>query len=231
MDDIYREYILDHYRDPRNHGHLEHPTIAAGDTNPLCGDRIELDLNVSDDRVTEVRFSGRGCAISQASASMLTERIEGATLESFDRVFAINARAPLFIAQRALRTMPSGGRIINVSSGVTWFSIPEVVYSMTKGALNVMTRSLALTQGPRGITVNGVSPGITATDMNGWLVDNPGAEVEIDLANMTLRLPNGSTTRFPIDSFARYCLLNGIDELGYLLGNTDRIAAFEQRHL
>lgn len=82
MDDIYREYILDHYRDPRNHGHLEHPTIAAADTNPLCGDRIEIDLNVTDDgRVSEVRFSGRGCAISQASASMLTERIEGATLD------------------------------------------------------------------------------------------------------------------------------------------------------
>ncbi|MGE5334137.1 MAG: Fe-S cluster assembly sulfur transfer protein SufU [Nitrososphaerota archaeon] len=82
MDDIYREYILEHFRDPRNHGHLENPTIAAADTNPLCGDRIEIDLNVGDDdRVSEVRFSGRGCAISQASASMLTERIEGATLD------------------------------------------------------------------------------------------------------------------------------------------------------
>jgi nitrogen fixation protein NifU and related proteins len=81
MDDMYREYILDHYRDPRNHGHLEHPSIAAADTNPLCGDRIEIDLNVTNNRVSEVRFSGRGCAISQASASMLTERIEGSTLE------------------------------------------------------------------------------------------------------------------------------------------------------
>ena len=81
MDDIYREYILDHYRQPRNHGHLEHPSVAAADTNPLCGDRVEIDLLVDGDRVTEVRFSGRGCAISQASASMLTERIEGATLE------------------------------------------------------------------------------------------------------------------------------------------------------
>jgi nitrogen fixation NifU-like protein len=80
MEDLYREYILDHYREPRNHGHLEHPDIHAADTNPLCGDRIELDLQVADGRVSEVRFSGRGCAISQASASMLTERIEGATL-------------------------------------------------------------------------------------------------------------------------------------------------------
>jgi nitrogen fixation protein NifU and related proteins len=81
MDDIYRQYILEHYRDPRNHGHLDQPDIHAADTNPLCGDRVELDLQVADDKVTDVRFSGRGCAISQASASMLTERIEGATLE------------------------------------------------------------------------------------------------------------------------------------------------------
>lgn len=81
MDDIYRQYILEHYREPRNHGHLEQPDIHVGDTNPLCGDRVEMDLNVRDGRVTEVRFNGRGCAISQATASMLTEKIEGATLE------------------------------------------------------------------------------------------------------------------------------------------------------
>jgi len=82
MDDIYRQYILEHYREPHNHGKLEHPTLSAADTNPLCGDRIEIDLNVGDDdHVLEVRFSGRGCAISQATASMLTDRIEGASLD------------------------------------------------------------------------------------------------------------------------------------------------------
>ncbi|HLY31593.1 MAG TPA: SUF system NifU family Fe-S cluster assembly protein [Ktedonobacterales bacterium] len=81
MDEIYREYILDHYREPRNHGHLDHPDIHAADTNPLCGDRVEIDLRVQDGRVTDVAFQGRGCAISQASASMLTERIEDATLD------------------------------------------------------------------------------------------------------------------------------------------------------
>jgi len=81
MEDIYRQYILEHYREPRNHGHLEHPSIHAADTNPLCGDRIELDLQVEGNRVIDVRFSGRGCAISQATTSMLTERIEGATLD------------------------------------------------------------------------------------------------------------------------------------------------------
>ncbi|HKV84720.1 MAG TPA: SUF system NifU family Fe-S cluster assembly protein [Ktedonobacterales bacterium] len=81
MDDLYRQYILEHYRDPHNHGHLDHPDIHAADTNPLCGDRVEIDLNVRDGHIEDVRFSGRGCAISQASASMLTDRIEGATVE------------------------------------------------------------------------------------------------------------------------------------------------------
>ena len=60
MDDIYRQYILDHYREPRNHGHLENPDIHVADTNPLCGDRIELELRVRDGQVTEVRFDVEG---------------------------------------------------------------------------------------------------------------------------------------------------------------------------
>lgn len=71
---------------------------------------------------------------------------------------------------------------MNVSSGVTWFATPDVVYSMSKGALNVLTRSLAQTQGRRGITVNTVSPGITETDMNSWLTESP--EAARGVANM-----------------------------------------------
>jgi NAD(P)-dependent dehydrogenase (short-subunit alcohol dehydrogenase family) len=71
--------------------------------------------------------------------------------------------------------MPDGGRIINISSGVTWFATPQIVYSMSKGALNVLGRSLAQTLGARGITVNTVSPGITETDMNSWLRDSSEA--------------------------------------------------------
>ena len=77
----YREYILDHYRNPRNYGTLEKPTAHAEDSNPLCGDQLGIDLLVEDDRVKEVRFKGRGCAISQASASMLSEMIEGKSVE------------------------------------------------------------------------------------------------------------------------------------------------------
>jgi nitrogen fixation NifU-like protein len=82
MDDFYKEYILDHYRNPRNFGHLDQPTAKAEDLNPLCGDTITMELAVGDDgKVTDVKFSGRGCAISQASASMLTESIKGMPLE------------------------------------------------------------------------------------------------------------------------------------------------------
>ncbi len=82
MDDFYKEYILDHYRNPRNFGHIEQPTATAEDLNPLCGDTIRMDLAVgADGRVADVKFSGKGCAISQASASMLTESIKGMKLE------------------------------------------------------------------------------------------------------------------------------------------------------
>lgn len=87
MDDFYKDYILDHYRNPRNFGNLENPDASAEDLNPLCGDRIRFELNVDDEgRVTEVRFSGRGCAISQASASMLSETIVGEKLEDIARM-------------------------------------------------------------------------------------------------------------------------------------------------
>lgn len=77
----YREYILDHYRNPRNYGKLEQPSVHSEDSNPLCGDQLGMDLKVEGDRIAEVRFQGRGCAISQAAASMLSEMIEGKSVE------------------------------------------------------------------------------------------------------------------------------------------------------
>jgi nitrogen fixation NifU-like protein len=82
MDDFYKENILDHYRNPRNAGALEQPTHTHEENNPLCGDVIRIDLHVNQDNIIDqVAFKGKGCAISQASASMLTEMIEGKTLE------------------------------------------------------------------------------------------------------------------------------------------------------
>ncbi|HJS65268.1 MAG: SUF system NifU family Fe-S cluster assembly protein [Nitrososphaeraceae archaeon] len=74
-DDIYREIILDHYRNPRNKGKLENADVVIHDSNPLCGDQIDIYLKVKDGNIEDIKFDGRGCAISQASASMLTEMI------------------------------------------------------------------------------------------------------------------------------------------------------------
>jgi len=80
--DIYKEIILDYYRHPRNYGKLEKFDIDARDNNPLCGDEIEIQVSVgSDQKIQEIRFYGKGCAISQASASMLTELAKGKPLE------------------------------------------------------------------------------------------------------------------------------------------------------
>ena len=80
MDDLYRDYILEHYRRPHNFGVIDDPTASFEGSNPLCGDRITLQLGIRDGVVERVGFTGRGCAISQASASLLTDEIKGKPL-------------------------------------------------------------------------------------------------------------------------------------------------------
>jgi nitrogen fixation protein NifU and related proteins len=77
MDDLYRDYILEHYRRPHNFGVLDDPSASFEGSNPLCGDRITMQVHVQDDLLNQVGFTGRGCAISQASASLLTDEIKG----------------------------------------------------------------------------------------------------------------------------------------------------------
>lgn len=86
FDDLFRQNILDHYQNPRNYGTLDRPDISAEDSNPLCGDEIRIDLKVKDGVIEDVRFSGKGCSISRAAASMLTEEIRGKTLEEVKRI-------------------------------------------------------------------------------------------------------------------------------------------------
>jgi nitrogen fixation NifU-like protein len=83
MDDFYREEILEHYTHPHNYGTLEDPDISHEEDNPLCGDRIRFDIQLDEDgkTVKDVRFSAVGCAISKASASMLTDLLVGQTLD------------------------------------------------------------------------------------------------------------------------------------------------------
>jgi len=79
FDQMYREVILDHYKNPRGHGALDHPDAQAEGQNPLCGDEVSIYVAFAEDGETieEVKFSGRGCAISQAATSMLTEMVKG----------------------------------------------------------------------------------------------------------------------------------------------------------
>jgi nitrogen fixation NifU-like protein len=90
LKDLYRDVILDHNRTPRNFGGLEPADASVEGFNPMCGDRLTVRLKMSDDRINDIRFEGQGCAISTASASLMTEAVKGKTraeaLQLFDRV-------------------------------------------------------------------------------------------------------------------------------------------------
>jgi nitrogen fixation NifU-like protein len=81
MNEMYTERLLDHYRNPRNRGHLDQPSIAAEEYNPLCGDRVKVEARLEAGRIVEARFEGRGCALCLGAASILTEAIQGRTLD------------------------------------------------------------------------------------------------------------------------------------------------------
>jgi nitrogen fixation protein NifU and related proteins len=94
MDDLYRENILQHYKNPHNWGELENPDLEADDLNPLCGDELKVQLKVDGEgKIEDVRFSGHGCAISQASASMAYDEVVGMPVEELlrlDRSFVLD---------------------------------------------------------------------------------------------------------------------------------------------
>ncbi|MEC3975518.1 SDR family NAD(P)-dependent oxidoreductase [Amycolatopsis sp. H20-H5] len=112
---------------------------------------------------------------------------EEITPEQFDRLYAVNAKAPFFIIQRALRNLTDGGRIVNISSGLTRFANPqEVAYAMTKGAVDQLTLHFAKHLGPRGITVNSVGPGIT--DNGSPVFDNAEAVAQMSALSVFNRV-------------------------------------------
>ena len=85
--ELYQEVIVDHNRNPRNYREIEDPTRHSEGFNPLCGDQLDLYVNVEDDVITDVSFQGHGCAISIASASLMTELLKGKTLKEAEQVF------------------------------------------------------------------------------------------------------------------------------------------------
>ncbi len=97
-EEIYQEHVLDHYEDPYNNGRCDHATHSQSGNNPLCGDKVLIDLRIEDDVVKEAWFDGDGCCISQASASMLVEAVEGKTLEQL-KEFSATHMLDLFQAK------------------------------------------------------------------------------------------------------------------------------------
>lgn len=84
--DIYAENILDHYRNPRNFGRLKNPTLTVSEINFSCGDKEEIDLKIEDGIIKDIAFRGEGCAISRASASLLTEKLKGKSLKEIKKI-------------------------------------------------------------------------------------------------------------------------------------------------
>jgi NAD(P)-dependent dehydrogenase (short-subunit alcohol dehydrogenase family) len=121
------------------------------------------------DRGFDILVNNAGVAVRGPTAT--------ATEADFDRVFTTNVKGPFFTTQHAIARLRDGGRVINVSSGLSRRPMPQfTAYSMTKAAIDAFTVALAAELGKRGITVNTVAPGLTATDMNAGLRNDPSAE-------------------------------------------------------
>ncbi|WP_067697904.1 SDR family oxidoreductase [Nocardia jejuensis] len=125
----------------------------------------------------DARADGLDILVNNAGTDGIREPIAGTDEESFDRVFAVNTRAPFFVTKLGVERIRDGGRIVNVSTGLTRgaYAPNLLAYTMTKGAIDVLTSVLAKELGPRGITVNAVAPGAIDTDMNAdWLRTDDG---------------------------------------------------------
>ena len=93
MEELYRDYILDHYKNPRNFGELDAPDLEFHDHNPLCGDELAVQIKVEDGKIADLRFHGQGCAISQAAASIISDALKGMTVSevaNLDRRFVVD---------------------------------------------------------------------------------------------------------------------------------------------
>ena len=144
LEELYRDVILDHYRSPRNRGALPDATVSTHLLNPLCGDEITLALKVEGDRIADVRFSGRGCSISQASASMLTEAVKGLRLEEVRDVIDRVAR----MVRGELPPEQAGLGELEALSGVSQFPVRVKCALLAWEALDKDLQQLA-DEGPR----------------------------------------------------------------------------------
>ena len=103
IESMYQENILDHYKNPRNSGKIENASVHHHEYNPLCGDEIELFLVIKDKKIADVKFHGKGCAISQASASLLTDEIKGKNIDDLKNMAKENILELLGISLSPVR--------------------------------------------------------------------------------------------------------------------------------
>jgi NAD(P)-dependent dehydrogenase (short-subunit alcohol dehydrogenase family) len=144
---------------------------------------VELGVDGDVDRVIAGLtdgLDGRALDILVNNAGILTASpLDVVTPEEFDRSFAVNVRAPFFLIRGVLPRLADGGRIINISSAVTRIASPFLHYAMNKGAIEVMSHTLARALGERRITVNTVAPGVVDTDMGSWVHSSPEIEASV----------------------------------------------------
>ncbi|HZV79219.1 MAG TPA: SUF system NifU family Fe-S cluster assembly protein [Candidatus Binatus sp.] len=128
MDELYRDFILDHYRNPRNAGIIENPDASYEALNPLCGDKIRMDLKINDGVVTDIKFKGRGCAISQASASLLTEQIKGKSLAEINKVGKddVLANVGINISAARLKCALLGLKVLKSALALKYVEDPDI---------------------------------------------------------------------------------------------------------
>lgn len=110
--DLYRDVILDHNRAPRNFGRLEAPTSEAEGHNPLCGDRLTVWLRLAGERVEDIRFEGKGCAISTASASLMTEAVKGKDRRAIEELFV---QIHALLTEQQAQAAPALGKLAALS--------------------------------------------------------------------------------------------------------------------
>ncbi|MEU7255085.1 glucose 1-dehydrogenase [Streptomyces rimosus] len=158
-------------------------TVAAIEEAGGQAFALQAELGVPGDAAAlwsafDAQADGLDILVNNAGVTGRREPLRQATEEDFDHVFAVNTKAPFFITQLGLDRLRDGGRIINISTGLTHgVAVPELIaYAMTKGAIDAFTSTLAKDLAPRGITVNAVAPGVVDTDMNAsWLRTDPEA--------------------------------------------------------
>ncbi|WP_431964869.1 SDR family oxidoreductase [Nocardia sp. bgisy134] len=161
-------------------------TVAAIEAAGGAAFALRAELGVPGDAAAlwaafDAHADGLDILVNNAGTDGIREPIGGTDEAAFDRVFAINTKAPFFVTKLGLDRLRDGGRVVNVSTGLTHgLGMPELIaYTMTKAAIDSFTAVLAKEVGARGITVNAVAPGVIDTDMNaGWL-RNPEAEAAV----------------------------------------------------